>query len=117
MVTTPYEAVVALVEIVIIIIKVTHGNHTLAMVLVDFAIDAIRLDAADVCIVLITNLVGHEFHHLILDAVALGLLGGLFHIGAVFAQLLVFLLIGRTTTVLVFRQQAMHHRVRITTNR
>ena len=35
------EAVVALVEVVIVVVKVVHGHHALAVVLVDFAVYAV----------------------------------------------------------------------------
>ena len=113
MMTTTHQAVVALVEVVVVVIQVTHRHHTLAVVLVYLAVDTIRLDAADVGVVLVACLVGHELHHLILDAVALSLLCRLLHVRAMFAQLLVLLLIGRAPAVLILRQQAVHHRVGI----
>ena len=36
-----YEAVVFLVELVIVVVEVAHGNETFALVLVDFDIEAV----------------------------------------------------------------------------
>ena len=80
MMATAYQTVVALVEVIVVIVQVAHGHHTLAVVLVYLTVDAVRLDARDVGVVLVAYLVLHELHHLVLDAVALGLLGHLLHV-------------------------------------
>ena len=108
-----HQTVVALVEVVVVIVEVVHRYHAFTVVLVNLAVDAIRLDAGDVGVVLVAYLVGHELHHLVLDAVALSLLGGLFHVGAVLAEFFVLLLICRASAIQVFRQQTVHHRVGI----
>ena len=50
-VVAAYEAIVTLVKVVIIVIKVVQRHHSLAMVLVNLAIYAVRGYAADVGIV------------------------------------------------------------------
>ena len=81
------------------------------MVLVDFAIDAIGGNAADVGIIFVAHLVGHEFHHLVFDAVALGILCNLFHVAGVLAQFLVMLLVAAAATLLIAGEQTMYHGV------
>ena len=110
-VSAAYEAVVALVAVVVVVIEVVHGHESLAVVLVDFAVDAIRLNAADVRLVDVAYLVGHEFHHLVFDGVALGVGSGLLHIARVLAQFLVMLLVGAAPALLVTGEQAVNHRV------
>ena len=69
-----HQTVVLLVELVVVVVQVVHGYHALAVVLVYLAVDAIALNARDVGIVFLADLVAHELHHLILDGVALGAL-------------------------------------------
>ena len=80
MMATAYQTVVALVEVIVVIVQVAHGHHTLAVVLVYLTVDAVRLDARDVGVVLVAYLILHELHHLVLDRVALSLLGHLLHV-------------------------------------
>ena len=86
------------------------------MGLVDLGIDTIRGEAGDMSIVGVSDLICHKLYHLILDRVALSILGYLFHIRAVLAELLIFILIGRTGTILIFRQQTVNHHIWITTD-
>src|SRR3712207_8704603 len=72
--TAAHEAEVALVELVVVVIQVAHGNHSLAVVVVDLGVNAVACNAADVGIEGLPELVGHKFHHLVLDGVALGVL-------------------------------------------
>ena len=93
-VTAAYDHVVLLVEVVVVVAQVADGDHALAVVLVDLGIDAIGRDAADVGVVAVANLILHELDHLVLDGVALGILGDLLHVAAVLAVLLVLVLVG-----------------------
>ena len=68
-------------------------------------------------IVSLTYLIFHELHHLILDRVAFCLLSRYLHVGTMLTKFLVLLLVGRTSAFLVFSQQAVNHRVRITADR
>lgn len=65
--TTPHEAEVALVKLVVVVVQVAHGYHAFAVVLVYLGIDAIGCDAADVGVELLAQVVAHKFHHLVLD--------------------------------------------------
>ena len=96
------QAEVALVEVIVVIIEIAHGHHSFAVVLVDLGIDAIGCDAADVGVKLLSDLVTHELHHLILDGIALGILGYDLHVAAVLTEFLVVLLVGRAPARLVF---------------
>ena len=71
---------VLLVEVVVVVAEVTDGDHTLTMRLVNLGIDTIRGETADMGIVSVADLIRHKLHHLILDRVALGILGDLFHL-------------------------------------
>ena len=108
---------VLLIEVVVVVVEVTHRHHTLTVVLVDLSIDAIRRDARDVGIVLVADLVAHKLHHLVFDGVALCVLCQLFHVGAVLAEVFVVLLIGGASSLLIFREQPMNHRIGITADR
>ena len=93
-VTAAYDHIVLLVEVVVVVAQVADGDHALAVVLVDLGVDAIGRDAADVGVVAVANLILHELDHLVLDGVALGILGDLLHVAAMLAVLLVLLLVG-----------------------
>ena len=111
--TASHETVVALIEVVVVIIQIAHGYHTLAVVFVNLTIDAIALDAADMSIIDLSHLVGHKLHHLVFDGVALRILGHLLHIAAMLAKFLIVVFVGRATSVLVFGEKTMDHRVGI----
>ena len=113
MAPTAYEAVVLLVEVVVVVVEVAHGHHTLAVVLVDFAIDAVRLDARDVGIEHLADVLTHEFHHFVFDGLAFCLGCQLLHVAGVLALLFVIALVARLATLLVAGQQAVHHCVGI----
>ena len=49
MAATSYEAVVALVEVIVVVVEVAYGHHAFAVVFVYLAVDAVAGDAADVC--------------------------------------------------------------------
>ena len=83
------------------------------MVLVYLAIDTIRLDATDMRIEALAQLVCHKLYHLILDRIALSLLCHLLHVGTVLAEFLVFILAGTAASVLIACQQTVYHRVGI----
>ena len=87
------ETVVLLVEVVVVATEVAHHDHSLTVVLVDLAVDAVGGDAGDVGIVDIADFIAHKFYHLVLDGVALGVLGYLLHVGGVLAELFVLLTI------------------------
>ena len=113
MVATTTEQEVLLVKVVVVIIKITHGHHALAVVGVYLGVDAIAGDAADMCVVHLADMVTHELHHLVLDGITLSVLCDLFHIGAVLAELLIVFFVGRAPALLIFCQQPVHHRVGI----
>ena len=113
---TTNETVVALVEVVVVVVKVAHWYKTLAVVLVNLAVDAVGLDARDMRLVHIANSFGHKLHSLILYRVALGIGSYLLHFRRVLAQLLVVLLVGRASTLLVASDKTMHHSVGITSD-
>ena len=94
MMATPTQQEVLLVELIVVVVEVTHRYHALTVVLVDLSIDAIARYATDVGIVGLADLVTHKLHHLVLDRVTLCVLCHLFHVGAVLAQILVMLLVG-----------------------
>ena len=97
-----YKTVVALVQVLVVIVQVAHGDTVLAVVPVYLTVYTGALYAADVRIEHLSQLVGHELHHLVFDAVALCVLRYLLHVRAVFAQLLVLLLVGGTPSRLIF---------------
>ena len=117
MMTAPHQTEVALIKLVIVIIQIVHRDHTLTVVLIDLGIDTIRGDAADMRIELLTDLISHELHHLIFDAVALCLLCYLLHLAAVLAEFLVMITVGRAPTILITGEQTVHHRIGITADR
>ena len=87
------------------------------MVLVNLAVDAVRLDAGDMGVVHVAYALRHKLHSLILYGVALSVGSNLLHLARVFAQFLVMLLVGRTSALLITRQQTVNHRVRIAADR
>ena len=115
--TATYETEVLLVEVIVVVCDVSHRNHTLAMVLVDSSIDTIARDAADVCIELLAQFVAHELYHLVLDGITLGVLCYLLHVGTMLAKFLVMLLVGTSAALCILGEQAVNHRVWITTDR
>ena len=114
MVSTANETIILLIKVVIVVIQIVHGYHSLAMILVDFAIDTIALDATDVRIKLFTDMLTHEFHHLVLDGVTLGIGCHLLHVRTMLAQTLVIVLVGAAATLCISCQQAVNHHVWIT---
>ena len=84
------------------------------MVVVYLSVNTIARDATHVGIIHLAYLVGHELHHLVLNGVPLRVGGHLLHVGAMFTQLLVMLLVGGTPSLGVLRQKPVHHRVGIT---
>lgn len=96
-----YETVVFFVEIVVVVIKVMERHHALTVVLVNLAVDSVALDAADVGVEDLSQLVGHELHHLIFYGVALGVLGNLLHLAAVLTEFLIVVLVGRAAALLI----------------
>ena len=80
MVATTDETIVALIEIIVVISKVTQRNHTLTVVVVYLTIYAIGRQSADVSVEGLTDLVAHEFHHFIFYTVALSILCNLLHL-------------------------------------
>ena len=114
MTATADETVVALVKIVIVVVEVAHGHHTLTVVLVDLAVDAERLYAGDVGIKLLAEVVAHKLYHLIFYRVALSVGCHLLHVAAVFTQLLIVVLVGRPSSLLIARDESVHHGVGVT---
>ena len=89
-----YEAVVALVKLVVVVKERAQGNHTLAAVLRDFNVEAKLRHSADRSVEFLSEAVGHKLHLLVLDAGALGLRGQLLHGRGVFAEFLVLVGVG-----------------------
>ena len=110
------ETVVALVEVEWFVAKEADGNETFAVVLVDFGIDTEVGHSADGSIKFLSNLVGHEFHLLVLDAGTLGIGSQLLHVGRVFAESFVLLLAGTSGSLGITGEQTMNHEVRVTTD-
>ena len=117
MMTSATQQEFFLVELVIVIVEVAHRYHAFAVVLIDLAVDTVARHATDVSIVDIANLVAHKLHHFIFYGVAFSILRYLFHVRAVFAEILIVLLVGRAAALLVFSKQTVYHRVRITADR
>ena len=86
------------------------------MVFVDFAVDAIAGNAADVSIVDLAQMLAHQLHHLIFNRVAFCILGNLFHIRGMLAQFFVVFFVGTATTCGVTGEQAVYHCVGIATD-
>ena len=61
MVATPDNHIVLLVKVVVVVTQVANRYHSFTVGLVNLGIDTVRLDAADMCIVGITNSVGLRF--------------------------------------------------------
>ena len=104
MVPATHKAIVLLVKVIIIIIQVTHRNHSLAVIGVYLTIDAIALNATDARVVSLAHMVAHKLHHLIFYGVALSILRYLLHIRAMLAQLLILIFIGRAASGLIAGQ-------------
>ena len=75
-----HESVVALVEVVVVVVKIAHGDKSLAVVLVYLALYSVRLNARDVGIVDIADALRHKLHSLVLYRVALGIGCNLLHL-------------------------------------
>lgn len=80
-----YQTVVFLVEVVVVVFQLAHGHHSFAVIVVDFAVYAVGLYSADVRLVGVSYLVGHEFHHFIFYAFPFGVGCYLFHVAGVLA--------------------------------
>ena len=117
MVLASPQAVVTLVEFIIIVIQITQGYHTFTFILIDFHIQAELRHTADSSFKHLPQLVAHEFHLLILDTGTLGTGCQLLHRAAMFTQLFILVLAGTAPSVSIPRQQPMHHHVRITADR
>ena len=102
MVTSPHEAIVSLIEIIVVVIQVSHCHHAFAVVVVYFAIDAITLYATDMSIILLTYLDGHKLHHLVFYGVSFSILCHQFHIAAMFAEFLIMFFVCRPAALLIF---------------
>ena len=57
---TAHKAVVALVKVVVVVVEVAHRHKTLAVVLVNLAVDAVRLYARNVRVVDVAHTFRHE---------------------------------------------------------
>ena len=117
MTTAPNEAVILLIEVVIVIIQIAHRYHSLAMILINLGINTETLDARDVCIVAFSYVFTHELHHLILYGITFCTLCNELHIRAMFAKFFVMFLVCRATSMLIACNKTMNHRVRVTSDR
>ena len=67
-----YEAVIAFVELIVIVVEVAHGDETLALVLDNLSVESPFGDTADNGFLGDAHAVGHVLHLLVLDAGTLG---------------------------------------------
>ena len=108
------EAIVLLVELVVIVAQVAHAYHAFALVLVDFHVDAPLGHARDDAFVHVSDAFAHKLYLLVLDRGAFGACGGLFHGGAMVAQFFVLVGLGGAPSGFVAGEEAVHHQVGIT---
>ena len=66
-VATTHYTIVRIVELIIIILQCAHWNHTLALVLVDFGIEAPLGNTTYHSVVDLANVLAHELHLLVFD--------------------------------------------------
>ena len=101
------------IELVIVVVQVAQGNHTLALVLVDFHIQAVFRNARYGAVELLSDAVLHELYLLVLDAGAFSLCSGLLHGAGVFAQFLELTFHHASATLGIAVEQSVHHQVGI----
>ena len=77
---TAYEAVVFLVELVIVVFEVADRHQSFTLVLVDFHIESPLGHARDGAFIHLSEPLAKELHLLILDRGTLGTGGKLFHV-------------------------------------
>ena len=90
-----HYAVVVFVEVVEVAADGAERHHALDLGGLDFHVNAPLGDAGDVAVELLADFVFHEFHQLVLDALAFGFRGDDFAFGGVLALGGVVVRIGR----------------------
>ena len=88
--TAANEAVVGIIEFIVVILQGAHGNHALALVDIDFGIQSPLGNATDDSVVLLAYVLAHELNLLVLDAGTLGIGCYLLLCRTVVAQVFVF---------------------------
>ena len=117
MILTSPQAVVTLVEFIIIVIQITQRHHTFTFILIDFHIQAELRHTAYGSFKHLPQFIAHEFHLLILDTGTFGTGSQLLHRTAMFTQFFILVLTGTASSVGIPCQQPMHHYVWITADR
>ena len=74
------QAVVALVEVIVVVVEVAHRHHSLTVVLVNLTVYAVGSYARYMSVVLLPEEFAHELNHLILYRVTLSLLCQYLHV-------------------------------------
>ena len=115
--TAADEAIVLLVEVIIIVGEVADRHETLAHRLVELHIESPFGHARDHAVVDLSEAVFHEFHLLIADRGALGVGGELLHVGIVAAFILELELVGASAALGIAGEQTMDHHVGIAADR
>ena len=112
------QAVVLLIELVVVVVEVADGNHAFTLVLVQLYVEAPFGHTGDNALIDLTHMLGHELHLFVLHAGSFGRSGQLLHRTAVFAEGLILLLChGMSTLVKILGEQPVHHHVGVATDR
>ena len=90
---TTNDAVVGIVELIVVVLQSTHRHHSLTLILVYFGIEAPLGHTTDNSVELLANVLAHELNLLVLDTCTLGLRGDNLTLGRVHAERLQLLLI------------------------
>lgn len=106
-VTPPDEAVILLIEVVIVIGKVAYRHKTLTHAFIQFHIESPFGHARNQTIVDFAETVLHEFHLFVTDRSTLGIGGELLHVGIMTAFILELDLVDTTPPLRIFGQQPM----------
>ena len=116
-VVAAHDAVILLVELVIISFQLIDGNEAFAFRVIQFHVKAPLRHAGNRSHEILSEFVAHELDLLVLDGGPFRVRGDLFHVGAMLAHLFILLGIGRASTVEITLQQAVGHHVRVPTDR
>ena len=66
MMLTAAQALIALVELVVVALQIAKRNHTLAFILVDFYVEAELRNAADCALIFLSDALTHKLHLFVL---------------------------------------------------
>ena len=110
------QAIVLLVEHVVVVVEVAQRYHALALVLVNLYVEAKLGDAADGALEGLPEALAHELHLLVLDAGPFGLRCQLLHVGTLVAERFVLVLIDVAASVGIAGEQAVYYQVGIAAN-